>query len=442
MRRALVLLIAAAVATPLLAAAHAPTFTTPIRHIVYILQENHSFDNVLGAWCVQTGRCDGATTGTLPGGGTIQLAPATDLVPSIDHSVSSQLKAIDGGRMDGFAKLRGCAASLGYPCLTQFAPSQMPNLSGMLPGAAISDRTFQDDSVPSWGQHLEAVAATLDGFAGAIPNGHVVLGRGWGCDSGLDTPWTGSGGVVTMVPACVPKPDGSGPYRPSPVSYVPTIMDRLDSVGLSWKLYTGPNTGKGNTSGWGWAICPTFAECLDAPQAANRVDNGRVLTDAAAGTLPAFSVVTPNQQQSQHNFDSMAVGDNWIGQVVSAIENGPDWASTAIFLSWDDCGCFYDHVPPPRRLGIRVPMVIISPFARAGFDDSTTASYASVLAFTEQAYGLTRLTSMDATAYAYSNAFNYAQTARPARFHAVTTRVPPDELRFIAAHPPDANDPT
>jgi hypothetical protein len=63
----------------------------------------------------------------------------------------------------------------------------------------------------------------------------------------------------------------------------------------------------------------------------------------------------------------MAVGDNWIGQVVSAIENGPQWSSTAIFLTYDDCGFFYDHVAPPSGLGIRVPMIIASPCARPGY---------------------------------------------------------------------------
>ena len=84
----------------------------------------------------------------------------------------------------------------------------------------------------------------------------------------------------------------------------------------------------------------------------------------------------------------MAVGDNWIGQVVSAIETGPDWASTAIFLTWDDCGCFYDHVAPPTGLGIRVPMIMISPYVKAGTTDSNVASFASVLAFTETVFGL------------------------------------------------------
>jgi phospholipase C len=110
----------------------------------------------------------------------------------------------------------------------------------------------------------------------------------------------------------------------------------------------------------------------------------------------------------------MIKGDNWIGEMVSAIENGPNWSSTAIFITYDDCGCFYDHVAPGKnpdgtQQGVRVPMVIVSPFAKPGFTDSTPATFASVLAFTEHTYGLAPLSTNDASAYAYSNAFDFTQ---------------------------------
>jgi phospholipase C len=105
----------------------------------------------------------------------------------------------------------------------------------------------------------------------------------------------------------------------------------------------------------------------------------------------------------------MTVGDNWIGQMVSALMNGPQWGSTAIFITYDDCGCFYDHVPPPPGLGIRVPMVIVSPFAKAGFTDSGVASFSSMLAYVEHTFGLAPLTSRDAGAYDYAQSFDYTQ---------------------------------
>jgi phospholipase C len=237
------------------------------------------------------------------------------------------------------------------------------------------------------------------------------------------------------------------------VPFVPTIMDTLDTAGLSWRFYGGrpvtgpPPTGgqgdaSGNSTGYGWAICPTFARCLNrspSPMAATT----QFATDAAAGSLPNFSVVTPTQLNSQHNGDSMTVGDNWIGSVVSAVENGPDWSSTAIFITWDDCGCFYDHVAPPAGVGIRVPMLIVSPYARAGHTDSTPASFASVLAFTDSVFGLPPITAAtwDATAYNYLGSFDFAQ-APLARAKMATSVITPAMARAVQANPADPDDPT
>ncbi len=420
--------------------------TTPISHVVFILQENHSFDNVLGTWCAQTGRCDGATTGTLDTGATIPLGAARDKVVNVIHSGTAQVKAIDRGKMDGFSLLAGCGSKNNYPCYTSYAPPtpQVPgsisNVVALASAYTVSDRTFEVDPVQSWGAHLEAVAATVDGTTGGEPGGGTRSAPGWGCDSGKDTRWTDSSGHQFIVPSCIPKADGSGPYRPSPIPWVPTIMDRLDEAGLSWKLYTGQK-GPGNSTGYGWAMCPSFADCLYTPQAQHMVDTSQIINDAAAGTLPSFSIVTPNQANSQHNGRSMAVGDNWLGEVVAALKSSPEWSSTAVFISWDDCGCFYDHVNPPNGFGIRVPMIIASNYARPGYTDSTPASFASVLAFTEKVFGLPNLGGKDVGAYDYMGAFDFTQRSK-ANFKPTTTTVPQSELNEIAANPPDPDDPT
>ena len=137
----------------------------------------------------------------------------------------------------------------------------------------------------------------------------------------------------------------------------------------------------------------------------------------------------------------MRQGDSWIGQVVSAIMSGPQWSSTAIFIAYDDCGCFYDHVAPPPGLGIRVPMVIVSPYAKPGFTDSNTASFASLLAFAEHTFGLVPLTGKDANAYDYSASFDFAQ--RPlAPVRLSQHPLPAGEKAWLEAHPEDTADPT
>jgi phospholipase C len=129
----------------------------------------------------------------------------------------------------------------------------------------------------------------------------------------------------------------------------------------------------------------------------------------------------------------MIKGDNWIGQIVAAIENGPQWNSTAIFITYDDCGCFYDHVPPPAGLGIRLPMVIVSPYAKPGFTDHGVASTASMLAFAEHVLGLTALNARDAGAYDYMGSFDIPPPATPA-VQMTQTPVPPDSQQYMDTH--------
>ena len=426
-----------ATATPTPTISPSPTPTGgPIKHIVVLYQENHSFDNVLGAWCTQTGRCLGMPGSvTLSGGAVVTPKQAADTVPSMGHSVADQTAAINNDKMDGWAGVSGCGAP-SYTCVSYYTPAQVPNITALAGKFVVGDRTFSMADSPSFGGHLYAVASTLDGFNGNNPHPHtgVTAGPGWGCDSNLDEAWAPSlGATVQQVPSCVPDPSLNpttypfgGAYRATPVAYVPTIMDRLDSAGLPWRLYTsGVTTGGGAGSGgqYSWAVCPSFAECLDTGQRSDMVPVTNFVTDAKNGTLPSFSIVLPQGSgtgpTSQHNGTSMAVGDNWIGQVASALEQGPEWGSTALFITWDDCGCFYDQVAPGVNAdgtpqGIRTPLVIVSPYAKAGYTDSSQASFASILAFTEQTFGLPALSLNDAGAYAFSNSFDYSQAPLPA----------------------------
>jgi len=413
---------------------------TPIQHVVIIYQENHSFDNVLGRLCARLKRCNGRRSGKLPDGSTIRLANATDIVPLVNHAPNSQVTASDGGKMDGWAHLSGCTKSTGYRCLSQFSPSQIPNLADLARHFVISDRTFQMDTIPSWGAHLELVSAHLDGFTGVNP---PIGGlSGWGCDSNKDAPWQASPTSPIMhEPSCIPdynldpvKFPYGGAYRQTSVQPMPTIMDELGRAGDSWKLYSTSS----RQNGYGWAICPTFAECRYTAQHHNAVPRSQVITDAQNGDLPQFSVVLPNGTVSQHNTFSMTDGDNWIGQVVSAIEASPDWSSTAIFITYDDCGCFYDHVPPPNGLGLRVPMVIVSPYAKPAYTDSTRASIASLLAFTEHTFNLPALGEKDSAAYEYSNAFDFSQVPTP-KVKTTSTPLPKAEQQRLKTinHPDD-----
>jgi phospholipase C len=432
---------------PPVAPAGLVTPASPIKHIVVIYQENHSFDNVLGAWCVTARRCNGATTGRLAGGAIISLRRASDIVPEVDHQDRAQLIAMDGGRMDGFNKIGGCRYAQHYACFQQFQRFQIPNLITLASTYAVSDATFESHPMPSWGSHLDLVAGSLDGFTGDNPHAStsgVAPGYGWGCNSNMDAAWHSSTGLLKLVPSCVPDyhlnqtryPHG-GAYRATPVPWVPTIMDEMGRAGLSWRIYRTFLQKIGTP--YGWAICPTFADCKYTRQAGNVVDSTGILQDATNGTLRNLSLVMPSRRNSQHNGWSMLMGDNWIGSIVSAIQHGPEWNSTAIFITYDDCGCFYDHARPPTGLGPRVPMVIVSPYAKPGYTDSTPASVGSLLAFTERTFGLAPLGPLDTRVYDYANSFSFTLPSAP-RANLVTTRVPRAELHYIATHPPSPDD--
>jgi phospholipase C len=174
------------------------------------------------------------------------------------------------------------------------------------------------------------------------------------------------------------------------------------------------------------------------------VEPKTILDDAASGNLPNYAVVTPNGPgrggTSQHNGNSMLNGDNWIGQMVRALENGPEWDSTAIFITYDDCGCFYDHVPPGvnadgSKQGVRLPMVIVSPWAKPGFTDSNPTSLVGILSFVEHTFGLTPLNEIDQNAYDFANSFDFTHSPT-APVQMKRSWVPP-ENRDLESDPDD-----
>jgi len=425
---------------------------TPIDHVVVIYQENHSFDNVLGSLCnqiaqgqVQHDPCDGATSGVLPDGSIIPLAQASDIVPTVAHSSGSQRRAINDGGMNGFGLILDCRSTdvPSYRCYSQFDPTQIPNLAALATAYTISDRTFEFRNSASWLGHMALATPTTDGFKGDNPRVSKytdLRGGGWGCDSYRDAQWW-NGTKYIWVPSCVPDAQGAGPYRASPVPYVPTIFDTLDAAGLPWTIFGG--LGQNPTGFYNWTICPTFFECLGSAQYSNLVSADQVLTVASEGDLPAYSVVTPIGRNSQHNRKSMALGDDWVGQVVQAIQNGPDWASTAIFIAYDDCGCFYDHVPPAQPgWGVRVPMVIVSPWAKQAYTDHNDATFISLMAFVEHTFGVQPLAAEDASAYAYQDSFDFTAPPAMAPTKLVHERIRASERRWIHQHPGNPNDPT
>jgi phospholipase C len=383
--------------------------SSPIQHIVFIYRENHSFDNMFAIYCVRTHKCDG-TTGmvTLSGGRTLATRPAADLVPDVCHTAGCQRTAVHGGAMDGFDLINGCFKSQKYACLQQFQPNQIPTATWMADHGVLADRFFSETN-PSAGAHMFFFTGEdKQGFVGdnptLTPPGYTAK-PGWGCDSNKQGRWTDpTTQSVSLQWFCNPNaswlPNGGAPGA-TQVKGVPDFFTAiLKPRGITWKNYGEPKPG-GN---WAWNVAPYHAAAL-AQNAGHVTAERQILNDARLGRLPNVSIVTPAQNPdrpgedtSQHNADSMALGDNFINDVLRAVQSGKQAASTAVLLLYDDCGCFYDHVPPPAGLGIRVPLLIWSKWAKAGTVDHKPAQFASVLAFIEHNFGLPSLTSLNPNA--------------------------------------------
>jgi phospholipase C len=367
---------------------------SPIQHIVFILKENHTFDNYFGAFP----GVDGTTTGKIKVNGvvsTIPLGAATDVTPKFCHEWGCAQTALDAGAMDHFnvpfGTAPGCQAPP-YPCYTEANQSLIPNYWQMAKSYVLADHAFSSELGASFVNHLYTVA----GASGkATTNPVNALGGGihfWGCDAP-------KGSYTKLLSGSHAYPCLSG--KPGALPALPTLADEMNAAGVSWRYYTDKLT---QDIGYQWYALDAAPGVRNTNLASWQSFAG----DAAAGRLPAFSWLTYPVAQSEHEPASTCVGENQTIADIQAVMHGPQWASTVIVLAWDDYGGFYDHMVPPTidglGLGFRVPLLVISPFARADDDPSNphvshdTYELASVLKLAESAFGLPSLGQRDASA--------------------------------------------
>jgi phospholipase C len=362
-----------------------------IKHIVFIVKENRTFDNYFGTFP----GVDGATTGTLSTGAVIPLAPAPDVTPhDIDHSYQAAVKAIDGGAMDKFDLIAGGKDLLPY---TQYAEQDLPNYFAYARYFVLGDEFFSSLKGPSFPNHLYTVGAQS---GGAINNPGNSNGR-WGCDSPANS----------RVQVMDDDGDFGSVY---PCFDFDTLADRLEARGLTWKYYA-PGQGK---SGYIWSALDAIQHIrLTSLWNEHVVPTENFMRDAQNGELPSVSWVVTDSGTSEHPPASVCLGENWTVEQLNALMLGPDWDSTAAFLTWDDFGGFYDHVPPPRLdrygLGPRVPLLIISPYAKKGFISHTIYEFSSFLRIVELRWGLKALTGRDTQASDMTDSFDFTQQPLP-----------------------------
>jgi phospholipase C len=369
-----------------------------LKHIVFLVKENRTFDNYFGTFP----GADGATSATIHTGDVIPLSHEPDRIPhDIDHSFQGAVRGIDGGAMDQFDLINNACPNPPDDCFafSQFTEDDIPNYFAYARTFVLGDAFFSSLTGPSFPNHLYTVGAQS---GGAINNPNRPNNSpGWGCDSDPS--------------ALVQVMDDEGDItRVYPCFDFRTLADELEDKGLSWKYYA-PNQGQ---SGYIWSALNAIAHIRFSDLWIQHVvPPAQFIDDAANGTLPAVSWLVVNSAQSEHPPASTCVGENWTVQQLNAVMQGPDWDSTAVFLTWDDFGGFYDHVPPPAvdnfGFGPRVPFMIISPWVRSGLIDHTTLEFSSVLRLIEERFGLDPLTARDEQANDLIEAFDFKQDPLP-----------------------------
>jgi phospholipase C len=362
-----------------------PTVTTALHHyvshVVIIVQENRSFDNLFSGF-------PGADAPAFGYAGKKKiLLRATPLEDpgNIENNWRDAISGWNHGRMNGFE------GEHFYGGPRDFAYAYVPRRESapyweMARHYVLADRMFPTEFGPSYTAHLSLIAANTDIKPTPIAEVDAPDTLKWGCEAPAGTR------TFTLDVRRVERFNGPFPCY----ERFPTIADRLDAAGVSWKYYASPLSRIG---GKVWSEFSSVHAVYYGPDWKNVISpQTRVLRDIHDGTLADVSWVTPDWQDSDHTGSGYNRGPSWVTSVVDAIGESPYWKSTAIFVLWDDWGGWYDDAPPPqldfRGLGIRVPCIVISPYARiapgtsAGYVSHTQYEFGSILKFVEQVYEL------------------------------------------------------
>lgn len=363
----------------------------PIRHVIIVIKENHSFDNIFGTYP----GADGATH-ALAGNRRVRLGHTPDhTILDIGHAGDAALVAENGGRMNEFQTLPGAIQNGKDIADSEYHASDIPAYWKLARYFTLDDHFFSTINGPSFPNHLVFIAGTSDN---TVDNPRGQTQHAWGCDSG----------PYAVVPA--ENPVSGRHYLVKPCLNMKTMADTFQSHGVSWKYYA-PGKFK---SGYIWSSFDAIRHIRYSHLwKTNVVPPGDLFTDLRAGRLPQVSWIVPDQLHSEHPPASMCVGENWSTNIVNAVMHSRYWPDTLVVLTWDDFGGFYDHVVPPREdlisLGPRVPTIIISPYARPHYIDHHLLEFDSILKFIEQDFHLPALTHRDRTAPSLLSSLDFQQ---------------------------------
>jgi phospholipase C len=387
-----------------------------ITHVVIIVQENRTVDNLFQGY-------PGANTqsyGYESKGKRVTLRPVPLEAPwDIQHSSPNFFKACDGQgsypgtdcKMDGFDTER---ASCGKHNNEPPCPFKEPQYA-YVP---------QTETAPYFSMAKQYVlgddmfTSNFDGSS-FVSHQYIIAAQ---ASSTVDFPinvWGCTGGPGDTIKTITQQRQYGPPVQPCFENA--TLGDELDGAGLSWRYYA-------NTYDNGWNAYQAIKHIRKGPDWHTDViwPETRFLKDITTEPLSAVTWITPSLANSDHSGSKSKTGPDWVATVVNAIGESPNWSSTAIFVFWDDYGGWYDHAPPPLAdydgLGFRVPLLVISPYAKQGWVSHVQYEHAGILRFIEDQFGLAQLSASDARATSPAgDCFDFTQ--QPRTFVPLKTRL-------------------
>jgi phospholipase C len=376
-----------------------------IKHVVMIMQENRSFDSYFGTFPGAEGipRKNGRPMVCLPTGRGRCIRPFPDhhdVNGGGPHGKGGFYRSLNHGRMNGFVRTAvsgpkscanvndpHCTNGNGLDVAGYHTGTDIPNYWAYARHYVLQDHMFEPIHTWSLPAHLWQVS-------------------GWAATCRTKDPYT-----CTNVNGTITSPPdgwvGDGKHRlaRNPIYAWTDLTFLLHKNHVSWGYYVAPGTEPDcadsdatscapvkqtpNTPGI-WNPLPNFTDVRQDHQLSDIAPTSKFLRQARTGHLPAVSWVVPSGRTSEHPPHRVSAGQSYVTHLINTVMSGPDWKSTAIFVSWDDWGGFYDHVRPPRvdrnGYGFRVPGLLVSPYARQGYVDHQTLSFDAYVKFIEDAF--------------------------------------------------------
>jgi phospholipase C len=379
---------------------------TPIKRVIYLMLENRSFNNIFGNFPGARGTTTGVNLGQ-----EVPLTLCPDWLPGdLPHDRAAYLSCYDEGKLDGF----GTGIYGNVYSYTQMHEFQVPNYWEWAREYVLSDNFFASVAGPSYPNHFFFIAGTS---GGSIDNPENILTRhtgklgeewpdlktykSWGCDAIGDDVYV----FTKDRQGNLTKHDSCWTF--------PTVGEQLTDKGIDWAFYSAV---PGQT-GYFWNAYNGVSNVFHTDmwhEHMRPVDN--IVKDIEANKLPPVTWITPRFELSDHPPTSTSFSHNWVTDIVNAVMTSDMWKHTAIFVTWDEWGGFYDPVKPPEvdqvGFGFRVPLLTISPYARRGLIDTEIGEFSTPLRFISDNWGLKHLTKRIADTHDMQHMFDFKAKPR------------------------------